>query len=101
MNFLCLCQETCLHDHFVIWFMATGSQVLSFLSLVILELHVVNEGAMRTSWRLSLSAAMSRLGSGGKQDFLNHQSLNCEPVLAASPFILLCDRGWNLQGIFG
>lgn len=41
---------------------------------------------------------VSRFGPGGKQDFLNHQSVNCEPVLAAGLFVLLCDGGWNLQG---
>lgn len=35
-----------------------------------------------------------------KQDCLNHQSLNCEPVLAAGLFILFCDGGWNLQNLW-
>lgn len=75
-----------------------------FPSLVILELHVMYETAARTAWRLALNTAVWADWALGDASFLNHQSVNCELVLAAGPFTLLCDgRGVEFVGgrVFG
>lgn len=43
------------------------------------------------------SPLWEHIGLGGKQACLN-QSINCELVLAASPFTLLCNEGDGVGG---